>query len=576
MRSLSKRKVVLTLGVCVLVSSVFAIVTAAAQQEPAPKKQEPSPKKQEPAPKKTASKPKVARRKVNIPESQLILLNAKSFASKKEIAHKEITLADYQRLSGHRDAKLDSIVKWPTQGGKTVTATVEQALKVANAIDAWTCKHGGATLLNDLADYPKDGVAYGLKTNATPARLAKQKKALADAHAKASAEKLAKAIDVRKISSANAADSKKRQDKLTNSFQDQLDGLLKKVDTKTATKAQNQLITLLKKPNSLKDKATMKAVAKLAPRARKGVAPNSIIGHILTISQADYHKTKSFSVGDAEIAEADFVADLEITASVNPFIGVEELSARASLNGNLFILDGSKSSPDNLVDVLAKFDTGGASGDVFQAHAKLLGSDIFTPINKDIPTDGQKHDDPKDFPFDVNVVQGNIGVFGIGINYGLDLKGDFNVDIMELATPTEITVVPTISLNANVAANASVDALFVEVGVTGTFNLVNEKLTIVGAELINSSDKVAPFTPFLDILGSADNTLSALGGNITFVVDFINPLTGNKHQLGSITLLSVPDQVTASGFLFGPDETKVPIGIPTPSPVNADVKKKKK
>jgi len=563
MRSLSKRKVVPTLGACVLVCSVFAIVTAAAQQEPAPKKQEPTPKKQEPAPKKTAPKPKVALRKANFVESKLKLIN--SFATKPAIAYKDITLEQFQMLAGDKTLTLASKVAVPNRkkGAEPVMVTVEQVLEELKPIQKWLNARG-YTLLNKLADYPKGGAKYAL-TNARPASFAKQKKALADAHTKATKAQKAKAFDVNKITSAKAADLSKWRE-------DNREALLKQAANAKLTPNQTKIVNLLKKPDALTNKATMKEVAKLLLKED----PNPLPGNIFSITQADYHKTKSFSIGDAEIAEADFVVDLEITAKINPFIIGEELSARASLNGNLFILDGSKSSPDNIVDVLAQFDTGGASGDLFQAHAKLLGTDIFTPISKTIPTDGQQHNDGKDFPFDVNVLNGNIGAFGIGIGYGIDVKGDFNVNVLELATPTEITVVPTIALNANLNATVSLDAGIAEVDVTGTLNLVNDKLTIVGAEQIISG-KVSPLTPpapFLDILGSADNTLSALGGNISLVVFGVVPFTDIKTELGSITLLSVPDQVTVSGFLFGPDETKVPIG--TTSTVNADDKKKKK
>jgi hypothetical protein len=520
MKSLSKGALALAV-VCVCMC--FALLAPAAPQDANPKK--------------TAQKAKANPDTRNFKESELKV--HKKLPDRPPIPFTKWTPKDVQTYFKDPNLTLKSPLSW-TRQGKKITMTVQKYIDQVNPGLAWLANHGFG--VNDLPQYPKGGLVLGVASKGTPGSFAKQKTALVAKHAKASpAEKKAQALfdkaSQSKDKAAAKTAAKKHQDAFDLLRREEIANLLKKIDrTKLSVADQKQLAEIEKE-----FKATKKITAQNLPGVKQ-----------ITGQAIGYHKNQTWSLGSADIAEVDLVADLDINATINFIKNTIQYTARGSLQANCFILDGARSSPHNFVDVVAEITTGSPQSQ-FQAHAKVVGTDLFTPVNQKFNTDGTPLTNSVDPSYNQTLTQGVIEVFGFDINYSVNLKGDVKFNLTAEAFPTEVIASPVIAVNSSLSATATVDVLVLEVGVKGTLNLINDTLTLSAKAGIVSDGK----TGFIDIFGSAQNSFSTLGGEI----DLVGTLDlGFTHvDLGSIVLFSVPDQVTTSGFLFGPDESKTPI-----------------
>jgi hypothetical protein len=542
MIALLKRRTALLWSTAALASVVGVAFLAAAPPEPDAKK---------PGPKGSSVKARIA----NIDASRIKLVNPPK--DSKPIPYKPFTLEEL-----FQDKKVTPDKMYTLKNGKKISAA--DWLVNANTIEKGLTEHG-ETLRSfyDKKGFPKGGLKMVVDSKGTPKQRDDQLAKIKGEHnSKVSADKakLSSARDAAKPTKAGLADDQKVHDDFTKKRHEEVADFLKHLDRKTL------------KPNELEivDKLSEKNAAPLVSSkivAKGDLFKSGALHSLFFTNSNDYHKGWNWSFGSADVAEVDVVGNLEITSAVTLIGGVESMHARGSLEADCYVFDSSRSSPHKIVEIVADF-SGSESGDVLQASAKVFGQDIFTPVNEKVQK-GDVLNLSKDFPFNVEITEGDTVIFGIPVHYSVNAKGDLNLAITGKATPAGVSINPTAKLSSALVGFAGVDVKIVDVGVQGNVNLVTDTLNLNGSVGIGESGG----GPFLDTYGAAHDTLTLLGGEIDLVVSVELPIVG-KVDLGTLSLISLPEFKPVDGFVFGPDETKVPLQQQAKAANAAEPKKK--
>ncbi|HEX4592538.1 MAG TPA: hypothetical protein VH120_21595 [Gemmataceae bacterium] len=568
MNALYPRKMVLWSAIAA-VCAVGALIASAQPPEPEPKK--PRPKPQAAAGKIPApGQPKSG----TAPTTPTPVQFKAQLAGKprKAIPYQPYTFDEFKKLWG--DDKLTpqtmvTLKKRPVIGKPGGTAEqrvpAETCWNDLNKLEQMLSAAGYTLRPGNASSLPKGGLVMTLPTKGKPA-LAQQRATIAKDHHKAAPGKAQPAAKLTK--DVVSADQKTRK-AFDAARQTELHKALAKVDrTKLSPQEQKTLDQFSSgKPTGIK-------------------LPPLLLNHLGDVGEVffpglpnDYHKNWKWSAGSTDTAEINIVGDLDVSSNVSLAGGVEKMHARGTLEADCVVLG---SSPQKIVEVVADFNfKSGESlqappSESLQASAKVVGQDLFTPINKtsttgDVVNISQKH------PFSFPVASGQVGLFDVptpigdlslSLKYVIKAGGDFNFTITGKATPAGVSINPTATLGTALTADAFVDLVILDVGVEGTPNLVSDTLNLNGGVGIG----VGGGGPFLDTTGSARDTVKLLGGDLDFLVKIDLGLF--SEDIVRVKILSFPEFDPIDGFIFGPDEIKTPLQKQSaPAPAAAAKKK---
>jgi hypothetical protein len=505
-------------------------------------------------------RPKVAVKKHTIEQDHLLVLN-----SQKPIEFKKFELAELQTKDGNK-LTVDSVLTLPNK--KTIKAG--DLLASLNKTEAALNEYGYSV----RKALPTGGVRFEMKNKTSDALFAKQRAHITSTYHEVTAEKdqLAKAnlaMHTKANLPALLTTASANHDKVVKSRQEKMDQL-KKVDPKTLTPAELKVYNsvIVKKNAVAPATAKLETHAVVAARMKNQALPTRTLiagtklvnpvfkDHLPWVAKHwEYDRVNPWNwvVGSPSTLEAHVNGSLEVHAYDDMF--QNSLNTRGSFQVGCQMFDQQFPIFDVLAEISSSnsiaFSTLPASSSSHShLHAKLFGSDLFSPIEVHGTQEWRILN--KDFHWDQPMTEGPIVLLGIPLYYKVGIRGLVHINVAGFVTPTWISTAPSVDISATVYAFLAVDTGVALAGVRGTVNIIDEHLELQGKAAI-----LIDGNPRLDIVFSAKDKLTLLGGKVEWFTQYLGPDL-EYHDLLHDDVFSWPAWTPFNGYMFN-DHVTIPL-----------------